>query len=274
VTSSPTTRPFVLLGDPVTHSLSPVMQNAAFDAAGIDAVYFAIRCSAELVPTLMAAVARAGGGGNITIPHKGVAAGAVERPTAAVRATGACNTFWFEDGQLAGDNTDVTGVTAVMTGLVGSLSGARGLVIGAGGAARATVFALLDAGASAVVLGRSRDRLALLQSTFSWAEARLTVTGKVESIRSESFQVVVNATPLGMRPGDALPLDLDDVITNAVVDLVYGPSATPWIRAAVDRGIPAADGREMLVAQGAAAFERWCGSPAPVPAMRKATGLG
>ncbi|HET7024096.1 MAG TPA: hypothetical protein VFI39_02700, partial [Gemmatimonadales bacterium] len=104
------TRTFALLGDPVAHSLSPVMQNAAFRVLGIDAVYIALKCAAEQVAALATELAAVGGGGNATIPHKGVLAAALARPSAVVTSLAGANTFWGEGGALAGDNTDVAGV--------------------------------------------------------------------------------------------------------------------------------------------------------------------
>src|SRR5690606_22711034 len=103
------TRLVALLGDPVSHSLSPTFQNAAFDAAGLDAVYLALRVSATELPGLLRGIAHAGGAGNVTVPHKEVAARAVDVPTEEVVRTGACNTFWCEGDRVHGDNTDVTG---------------------------------------------------------------------------------------------------------------------------------------------------------------------
>ncbi|HUH12356.1 MAG TPA: hypothetical protein VMK65_04570, partial [Longimicrobiales bacterium] len=98
------TRTFALLGSPVSHSLSPRLQNAAFRAGGVDGVYVALACAEADFPGLLRALARAGGGGNITVPHKAAALEVVEAPTAEVERTGACNTFWWEDGVIHGDN--------------------------------------------------------------------------------------------------------------------------------------------------------------------------
>src|SRR5690606_22243888 len=111
VTDLPTsaTRLIALLGNPVAHSISPIFQNAAFRHAGVDGVYLALRCEGAAVPGLLRGIALAGGGGNVTVPHKEVAAEAVDEPTEAVRRTGACNTFWSEGDRIRGDNTDVVG---------------------------------------------------------------------------------------------------------------------------------------------------------------------
>ncbi|HEX7119466.1 MAG TPA: shikimate dehydrogenase [Longimicrobiales bacterium] len=265
------TRLIALLGDPVAHSLSPRFQNAAFEAVGVDGVYVALRCDAASVPGLLAGIARAGGGGNVTIPHKALAARTVEVATDAVRRTRACNTFWLEDGRIHGDNTDVAGFSAAARALVGSPAGARVLLLGAGGAASAAVCALLDDGVGAIdVVGRSPERVRALVAAFD-AGARLRAAPGAAPPAGERYDLVVNATPLGLHAGDPWPLDLDGFPrVGAVLDLVYTPGETAWVRDARRRGIVAADGREMLVAQGAAAFERWWGRPAPIDAMRRA----
>ncbi len=266
------TRLYALLGDPVAHSLSPRMQNAAFTSAGLDAIYVALRCGTDDVPGLVRALAHAGGGGNVTVPHKGVAATAVDDPTPAVIRTGACNTFWLEDGRIRGDNTDVAGFLATVRRLVPPLKGGRVLLLGAGGAARAVVAALLDDGVAEVaVRNRSRVRAEALIASFNDEAQPLSLAPDDQTLRRERFDLVVNATSLGLHEGDESPLDLSGFShVGAALDLVYLPGETAWVRSARALGIPAADGLHMLVGQGAAAFERWFGQPAPVEAMRAA----
>ena len=147
------TRVLGLLGDPVSHSRSPLIQNAAIRALGLDGVYVALRCGARELPGLLRGLAHAGGGGNVTIPHKEAAYEAVDRCTDAAEATGACNTFWLADGEVWGDNTDVAGFSAALRLLLGrSISGGRALVIGAGGGARAVVHTLASHGAERIVI--------------------------------------------------------------------------------------------------------------------------
>lgn len=270
-TISARTRLIALLGDPVAHSLSPRLQNTAFAAAGVDGIYLALRCDAESFAGLMTGIARAGGGGNVTLPHKALAASLLDSATAAVERTGACNTFWDEGGRLCGDNTDVAGFTAAARRLAGPLAGARVLLLGAGGAARAAAVALLDERVDAVVVfNRTTDRARELASALD-APGQLGVAEDLDTVRGERFDLVVNSTSLGLNPGDPLPLDFDRIgEAGRVLDLVYAPGETEWVREARRRGIPAADGREMLVAQGAAAFERWWGIPAPVDVMQRA----
>lgn len=266
------TRLIALLGDPVAHSLSPRFQNAAIRQAGLDAVYLALRCDAASLPGLLRGIARAGGAGNVTIPHKTAAVPLLDGATPAVDATGACNTYWMEGGRLHGDNTDVEGFAAACRALIGAPAGARVLVLGAGGAARAAVVALLDARVDAIrVLNRSEDRARNLAAALDRRGRRVSVLGPGADLRREGFDLVVNATSLGLRPDDALPLDLElPARVGGALDLVYRPGGTRWTAAAARLGIPAAEGTEMLLHQGAAAFRRWFERDAPLETMRAA----
>lgn len=268
---TPETRLFVLLGDPVSHSRSPLMQNAAFRAAGVDGVYTALRCSASDVAGLIAGIAHANGGGNVTLPHKGAAVAALERKTDAVVATGACNTFWLEAGHVCGDNTDVHGFRAAVDALLGSCSEIRALILGAGGVSRAAAVGLAAGNAArVVVLNRSIERAQQMREDLARAVPELRVIDD-SRLNGEAFDLVVNATSLGLRSNDPLPLDLDKVDNvGAVLDLVCRPGGTAFTRQAAAAGIRAAEGTTMLIAQGAAAFERWWRLPAPIAAMRAA----
>ena len=265
MTSAAAVRMYALLGDPVDHSRSPAIHNAAFAALGIAAQYTAIRCPAEDVAAIARSLARAGGGGNVTIPHKQHVLNALDEPSDYVRRTGACNTFWAEQGRVCGDNTDVAGVHAALAELAGSVAGARVLLLGAGGAARAACVALLDAGVARIdVLNRSRERTHELAAAI--ADDRVHVATAIAGA-----DLLVHATSLGMHPGDPLPLADHHLHSfGALLDLVYGVDATPLVRAARAAGVPATDGSTMLVAQAAAAFERWFRVPAPLEVMRRA----
>ncbi|NIP58848.1 MAG: shikimate dehydrogenase [Gemmatimonadetes bacterium] len=270
---SAATRVFALLGDPVDHSLSPGIQNGAFREAGVDGVYVALRCDAEDLAGLMRALARAGGGGNVTLPHKEEAAAVVDSLSDAVRRTGACNTFWGEDGEVRGDNTDVEGFRRALRAFLGEEpEGARVLLLGAGGAARATLVGLLDGGVEEVVLlNRTVERARAVARRIGGKRAH--VAESVEEVEGEPFHLVVNATRLGLSPDDPLPVDLELLgPVRAVMDLVYGDGGTRFVRVARERGIQATDGAEMLVRQGAVSFERWWGRPPPLDAMRSELG--
>ena len=256
------TRVFAILGDPVAHSLSPAMHNAAFRAVGLDACYVGLRCAAGRVGALMGALVAAGGGGNVTVPHKEEAMAAVARPSAMVSRLGAANTFWGDDGVVAGDNTDVEGILSALARLAAPAS--AWLVIGTGGSARAVVAAAADRGAALAV--RSRDD-ARGREFARWASAL-----GVAPATSDECEVVINATPLGLKPGDALPCQASaHPRAKVALDLVYTAGGTRWITGLRTAGVRAADGREVLVAQGAVAFSRWFPKVAPpVEVMRAA----
>lgn len=265
------TRALTLLGDPVAHSLSPVIQNAAFHEAGVDGVYLAVRCAPDDLVGFMKGLARAGGGGNITLPHKEKAATVIDVASEAVRRTGACNTFWGgPDGRVHGDNTDVDALRRAVRGFVGSPKGMRVLLLGAGGAARAALMGLLEEDVAEVVLyNRSAERARGVARRIGGARAR--VARVLEELRDQGFDLVVNATRVGMEEGDGSPLDFDLLArAGAAMDLVYGKEPTPFVKAAEAFGVRATDGSEMLVHQGAASFERWWDRPAPIETMRQA----
>ncbi|HSE27447.1 MAG TPA: shikimate dehydrogenase [Gemmatimonadales bacterium] len=256
------TRVFAVLGDPVRHSLSPVMHNAAFRILGLNAVYIALHCEPGELAPVMRALARGGGGGNVTVPHKAEALAALDRAGPLAVAAGACNTFWGTEGQLAGDNTDVTGVVEAMAAL--GAPATAWLVAGTGGSARAVAEAASRLGARLAV--RSRDA-ARGREFLAWAEAR-----GVAPATAEEAEVLVNATPLGLRGADPMPFPphVRRGVSHAL-DLVYAAGGTPWVRALRAAGVRAEDGRLMLLAQGAAGFELWFpGTPAPREAMHAA----
>ncbi|MFN0179788.1 MAG: shikimate dehydrogenase family protein [Gemmatimonadales bacterium] len=257
------TRVFALLGDPVAHSLSPAMYNAAFLALGLDAVYLALRAAPGDVPGLLRGLAAAGGGGNVTIPHKRLVAGLV---TGADPLIGAVNTFWGEAGAVVGTNTDPEGILAGWISL--DRPGGDWLVFGTGGSALAAVRAAGSIGVGVAVRSRSPERAAVF-------EARVESLG-VRRADPERIGLAVNATPLGWAGGDPLPAPIAALPAQAaVLDLVYRRGATAWVRAARDAGRRAADGRAVLVGQGGGAFQKWFPTVAPpLEVMRAAVDAG
>jgi shikimate dehydrogenase len=254
------TRVFAILGDPVTHSLSPAMYNAAFRALGLDAVYVAMRCNAEAVAPLMESLVRQGGGGNVTVPHKAVAARALAQlggPQLPI-----CNTFWGNGAGIAGTETDSLGILAGLAEL--GVRDGNWLLLGTGGSARAVLAAASKVKAAVAVQSRSAERAGAFL-----ARARELGVGEA---KRESCQAVINCTPLGLDPADALPMEPAEVAAGVVgLDLVYRKGETSWVRALRSRGNRAADGRTVLVEQGAASFERWFeGLSAPREVMRAA----
>jgi shikimate dehydrogenase len=256
------TRVFAVVGDPVAHSLSPAMQNAAFRALGLDAVYVALRTQPTQVAELIRALCFAGGGGNVTVPHKESAATAVDHPSARVQALGACNTFWARDGGSAGENTDVFGILDALARLEAPSS--AWLVAGTGGGARAAIAAAVACGAGVAIRSRESGRR---QSFEEWARAQGAAI-----VAPTACEVLINATPLGLKAGDHLPLALEEAPHAQVAfDMVYHQGETAWVRLMRQEGLRAADGRSMLVAQGVAAFQNWFPEEdAPAEVMRAA----
>ncbi len=256
------TRVIALLGKPVAHSLSPLMQNAAFAAAGVDAVYIVLSCEEKDLHGTMRVLAANGGGGNVTVPHKALAARAAPGDRR-VELLGVANVFSGASGELAVANTDVDGLNAVITGL--GTAPKRWCVLGTGGSARAVAGAALEAGAALAVKSRDPANAARYRE---WA-----VGLGVEMADPEECDLVVNATPLGLHADDPLPGDLAAFPgLTGVVDLTYrfdGP--TGLCSEALRRGLAASDGREMLVVQGAAGWRHWFpGVEAPIEVMRAA----
>jgi shikimate dehydrogenase len=247
----------VLLGHPVAHSLSPRFQNAALAAAGIDIRYEAI----DVVPTdfedVVARLAAERAAGNVTVPFKERMHGACEVLTPLAGRVGAVNTFWVDEaGALVGDNTDVGGFDLAVRALLGTAP--RNLtvgVLGAGGAAAAVLAAVESwPECSAHVFNRTPERARLLCERFGSVAQPVDDVGVIAGA-----QLVVNATSIGLRDG-SLPIDIELLPTDAaVVDLVYRPDQTAFVRAARARGMRAIDGLVMLCEQGALAFERWFG---------------
>jgi shikimate dehydrogenase len=258
------------MGSPVRHSLSPAMHNAAFAALGLDWAYVAFEVRPGDVPAALAGARALGLGGlSVTIPHKGAVASEVDELSAAARAVGAVNTVVpLADGRLRGDNTDGAGFLASLADEGFDPRGRRCLVVGAGGAARAVVYALAQAGAAEVaVVNRSQDRA---ESAAALAASAGRVGAPADAAAAD---LVVNATPLGLAGSDPRTLPPGSAHLGPgqlVVDLVPNPAETPFLVAARDRGARVAGGLGMLVHQGALAFELWTGRAAPVAVMRAA----
>jgi shikimate dehydrogenase len=254
-------------GWPVGHSRSPRMHNAALAAVGLaDWRYLRLPLPPELFAETVAALPAAGFVGvNVTIPHKTAALALADEATPAARAIGAANTLTFADGRIHADNTDAPGfLDALPPGF--ELAKRTAVVLGAGGSARAVVWALREAGAADV---------AIWNRTAARARALAAELGgrAVETV--EGADIVVNCTSVGLRAGDAtfkaLPVTADSLGAGSlVVDLVYRDGGTQLLDAARARGASVVDGLEILVAQGAASFERWTGTTAPRQAMRAA----
>ncbi len=251
----------VLLGHPVAHSLSPTFQNAALDAAQIALRYDALDVMPAALQSTLAELRAVNGAGNVTVPHKPAVAAACDALTDVARAAGAVNTFWHVDDRLIGDNTDVAGAQAALAALpLAPLSGSspRVTLLGAGGAARAVILA------AERLWPNVRVRV-LARRVASAHELAAAFPHRVEiaNARTDALldaDLVINATPLGLRQDDPLPCDMSELAPTATLyDLVYGARETAWVRAGRAAGHRAEDGLGMLVEQGAAAFTRWFG---------------
>lgn len=265
------TRMLAVAGDPVGHSLSPAMHNAAIAALGLDAVYVAARTTAQAFPGLVHAMLAEGGALNVTVPFKRQAAALVMRPTERVTRTGACNTIWGRVDEVHGDNTDVVGVRTAARALLGGQAVRHVIVLGTGGSARAVAVAVTEEWPDAKIRVVSRDA-SRGREFAAWAKGAL-VRCRATRKPARECDLLVNATPLGLAPDDPLPMAEEDLrrsVSGAVLDLVYARGETRLARAARAMGLPAADGRGVLVAQGAAAFERFFGVLAPLEIMHAA----
>jgi shikimate dehydrogenase len=258
----------VLIGHPVAHSISPRFQNAALRAAGIPLTYESLDVAPHGLDDALRRLAAENAAGNVTIPHKEAVAARCARLTPVASRCGAVNVFWHEDGALVGDNTDVGGADVVLTALLGeSRRGARVAMLGAGGAAAAVLCAVEGWGDARLRLyNRHMPRAQQLANRFPEVA---TVAATIEEAVAGA-DLVVNATPIGMRD-DAMPVPVPMLPPGcAVFDLVYRPDETAWVRQARDAGHRGADGEGMLVEQGALAFLRWFGVEPDRPAMWRA----
>jgi shikimate dehydrogenase len=282
-----------VLGHPVSHSRSPAMQNAALDALGLGGEwsYEAIDVEPAAFPERTRDLAGQGFvGANVTIPHKEAALSLANDASEAATEIGAANTLSFDDRRIRADNTDATGLLAALPGPV---EGRIALVMGAGGSARAAVWALAGQGASVSVWNRTperadelvRDLARSLHETGSSSaspaehpritpvEGRLrAVTG--EQVRGNGYELIVNCTAIGMRgedPFESLPLDPERFGGGiVVVDLVYAGSKSRLTDEARARGATAVEGLEVLVRQGAESLRIWTGMDPPLDVMREA----
>lgn len=259
----------VLLGSPVAHSLSPVFQNAALASAALPVHYEALDVSPADLEAILDQLVREGAAGNATVPHKEAVFARCATRTAVAERVGAVNTFWVSAGVLHGDNTDVGGFERA----VAALTGEEGMpdrvaIIGAGGVAAAVCTAAERRGVREVrIAARTLERAARLAERFP----KLTTVYPALDAALEDAELVVNATPLGLRADDPHPAAVEMLPAGApVLDLVYGPDETAWVHAARAAGHRASDGLRMLVEQGALSFERWFGFPPDRAAMARA----
>lgn len=276
-----------IIGDPVAHSLSPRMHNAAFEAADLNWRYITFRVPSGALAQAVRGIAALGlVGANITVPHKGAAAALVDELDPIARRIGAVNTIRLQDGRLQGFNTDAAGLLDALArdGRV-DVAGKRCVVIGAGGGARAAAFALAGASAAHVsILNRTVSRARGLAEIVAQGYPGCTVdagplTPRAVEQAMQDADIVIHATAATMSAamggaggrGDwlqALGRSLRE--GHVVLDMVYTPVWTELLSAARAAGATTVSGLSMLVYQGARSFELWTGQPAPIDVMRQA----
>ena len=266
-----------VLGWPVGHSRSPAMHEAALEVLGLEGwSYQRLPVPPELFAETVRALPRSGfAGANVTIPHKEAALALATEREAEVDAIGAANTLTFAGEDIVAANTDAAALLALAPENLG-----RALVLGAGGSARAAVWALRRRGADVLVWGRTHERAAALAAELG---ATAVVDGEEPGAGEarpagcwEAVEIIVNCTPVGLKAGDdplsSLPLRRADLErARMVIDLAYAAEETTLVAAARAAGVPAVvDGLEILARQGALSLERWTGRRAPLEVMRAA----
>jgi len=251
------TRVYGVAGAPVTHSLSPAIMNAAFRRENVNATYLALH--AKTLKDLMTCVREIPIHGlSVTMPYKESIISYLDNTDSHTAKIGACNTVVrAQDGKLYGFNTDTAGIVRPLERRLPSLEDARILVLGAGGAARAAVFGLKERGAEVYILNRTA---APAQKLARQARAR---TIKRPDLKKLSFDVIINATPVGMGSSRDTPLQDKEINARYVFDMVYDPAETRLLKLARERGAQVIPGIEMFVQQAARQFEIWTGKPAP-----------
>jgi 3-dehydroquinate dehydratase/shikimate dehydrogenase len=261
------TRVYGVAGDPVAHSLSPAIMNAAFRRENVNAVYLALH--AKTLKDLLTCVREIPIHGlSITMPYKEAILPYLDNTDSHTTKIGACNTVVrAQDGKLYGFNTDTSGVVRPLERRLSTLQDARILVLGAGGAARAAVFGLAERGAEVFILNRS------LEAAKKLARRAHGRSIKRADLKKYSFDVIINATPVGMGNHRETPLQEKEINARYVFDMIYDPAETQLLTLAKQRGAQIIPGIEMFVHQAARQFEIWTGKPAPQDDMLQVVAL-
>ena len=271
---SGSTRVYGILGHPVAHSLSPLMQTFAFQHLHLDCLYAPFPVLPERLPQALAGALALGVGGlNVTIPHKEAIMPLLDEVTAEAELIGAVNTVAIRDGRTIGYNTDGVGFLLPLRELNLSFAAASACLLGAGGAARAIAIALLQAGCPELTLcnrtaARAQRLSDELRQHFPQTRLRCAPFENAADAAREAT-LIVNATSLGLHPSDPQPLPATAFRPEHVVyDIIYRPLYTTFLQTARQRGARVAPGIEMLIGQGAEAFRIWTGQPFPTQAVR------
>ncbi len=269
---SAATKLCAVIGDPVRHSLSPIVHNAAFAALGLDWMYVALRvaegnASAALEGMRTFAIE----GLSITMPHKEGIFDSVDRVTDRAERLKACNTVFRDGSDLVGDSTDGDGFVRSLIDIDIEVSQSHFVVVGAGGAGRSVVAALNLAGAASITIVNRDQKKGNIALGLAGLAAKLAVSDDEVRAALATATVAVNATSLGMRSDDALPLNPDDLRADqTIIDLIYHPAQTPLLQQAARIGCRTANGVSMLLHQATLQCELWTGMDAPIEVMRAA----
>jgi shikimate dehydrogenase len=259
-----------ILGWPVGHSLSPLMQNAAFESLHLDYVYVPLPVKAEYLAQAVAGLKALGfTGANVTIPHKVAIMPYLDEIDASAQFIGAVNTVVIKEGKCIGYNTDAQGFIQSLTTKNVMITGKSAVIMGAGGASKAVVCGLIQHGIDHITVG-ARNLIKVQEFVkgfpnvtniegYDWNES-------IFKNRIKDCDILINCTPIGMSANkkEELPIVWDNVNSNTVVcDLIYNPPMTPFLKSAQNHGNKIINGAGMLVEQGALAFELWTGKPGP-----------
>ena len=270
---------FAVIGDPIGHSRSPLMHNAAFRALGIDADYTAIHVTRGGLSDFLRSARTSLNGFNITVPHKNAVIPFLDGVTPRAALAGSVNTVSVRDGKLFGDTTDGTGLERAVLEVFGlPLKGANVCILGCGGVVRALVFHLADAGCARIrILNRTAEKAALLTSEIlkhaPAFDCGFAALDDLPSVRNalDGTNLVIQCTSLGLRDGDGSPIDPALIPASACLfDTIY--RETDILVRCRERGLRVSGGLPMLVHQGAESFRIWTGREAPVDVMRAAAG--
>lgn len=258
-----------LIGHPVSHSLSPAMHNAALAALGLEGRYEALDTPVELLEQRIAQVRQGWAGVNVTVPHKEAVIPWLDDLSPQAQAVGAVNTIVNHQGRLLGHNTDVEGFLLGLQESGIAYESRQAVVLGAGGAARAIVYGLRQAGCTVAVANRSLERANSLAQEMG--ASALGLESPDLFLALQHCDLLVNTTSVGLKDPQASPLPGGVLPRKAtVVDIVYNPLVTRLMRDAREAGLAVLGGLPMLVWQGALAFEKWCGVRPPVEVMYRA----
>lgn len=271
------TQVYGVIGDPISHTLSPVIHNAAFGASKLDCVFLAFKVKPEDVGKAIEGMRALGIQGlNVTMPHKAAVISFLDEIDSTARVLNAVNTIHSKNGRLFGFNTDGLGALEALRKNGVELKNKKVMLLGAGGAARAIAFTLVQECGNLVILNRSpksaEELASLLKTTLERKVFADQLSPKVIKANLLDTDVLINATSIGMKPHDnQTPVSAEWLNPNlTVMDIVYNPVKTRLAKDADAAGAKVVNGVEMLIYQGAASFELWTGRKAPVDVMRKA----